>query len=932
MSHPHNTRRRGSVLMMVVGLLTIIAMLGATFLVVAHLDRQQSQAISAKAPTDPAVEGVVNQIQSKLLEDLRIAGGRPYDDTAMGSGDTAWKKFIDAATPDNENAIPAKVFDQHLASANWYPVWDTAAGKWVWRWAHLTRLTSEGNEADYKDVALDTTSPRHVDTDGDGVRDAYLFETGIANDQGEKYYAAVRLIDLSALANVNTAAQPDGASMPAITSPVHGNLVRILRPEIANPTADDQPYKNIHAARAGNSAVSVKDLSEKSATRLLSPSEAAFKPFAIGDEMHLRWLAPAAANAPTRNGRLHDTLKAANQNIEAVTFAGQTADLRRYLTTHNTTRLLIRNADGGDWTGVLELQKNAFFTDNAEREKVYKRVKSLVDWAYSGVAADDRRMMAAAFVANLWAYQKEDSDTNAPFHFQPSDAGPEIHAYGQPEPEVFITELYAKAERDAGGNRKAVQAVEVTFVGSADSVGLGNYKLIVGQGGTAKTIDLAGTLSKSSMAERKKVFYTLTNTDVSFITFGAGAVTAEVSDIDLTKTITLVKTIGGVDIPVDQTGANLNPNPANGETQDACWRKNDTIADCQYAIDAWKKTSGVTPGTGLVEHDLGLDNAAARTDITDALHPIKLIRSKKNLQNIGELGLVFLAGPVVKKTGANTEYSALPRQLIANTAFTDAPSRGRFDFTPAAVSAAGYNGGKYPNVAIANLLGEMFTVLGGDSTRPDEDRRLYGRVNINTADEYVLRHLPWPTSLNIGGTSIDLRNRPDDPTRDDIGLLVKFITAYRNRSAVSWNDFTLASGASIGAGSVNFADRVSATGITGLRTGDGDFDGFLTSGELAIPLAKYFDTFFGMAWGMAPPLAQRPDYVQTRNSLYTAVSNLVTVNSDTYAAYILIQLQPQGESDLTKYKARWNYLTVLDRSNCKTATDTPARLLMTQVK
>ena len=67
--------------------------------------------------------------------------------------------------------------------------------------------------------------------------------------------------------------------------------------------------------------------------------------------------------------------------------------------------------------------------------------------------------------------------------------------------------------------------------------------------------------------------------------------------------------------------------------------------------------------------------------------------------------------------------------------------------------------------------------------------------------------------------------------------------------------------------------------------------------------------------------------------LYNSISNLITVNSDVYAVYIRIQLWSDSiGTPGTRLLYNWNYLGVIDRSNCRLDADTPAVLLFSQVR
>jgi len=188
-------RRRGSVLLLAVGLLTILAMLGSTLLVTAWLDKRTSEALAEKAQADPIAEGVVTTVKQMLKDDLYIGEiDVPKDPNLFTPYLTGgWKTFVD---------YPSEDVDPHLAT-NWSKTLTDLD-----QWPHVTNLTG-ADSSKVENIAFNSSD--HVDTDrdrdamGNLIHDALLYDTGVTNREGQKYYAAVRVTDLSGLLNVNTA-------------------------------------------------------------------------------------------------------------------------------------------------------------------------------------------------------------------------------------------------------------------------------------------------------------------------------------------------------------------------------------------------------------------------------------------------------------------------------------------------------------------------------------------------------------------------------------------------------------------------------------------------------------------------------------------------------------------------------------------------------
>jgi hypothetical protein len=226
--------------------------------------------------------------------------------------------------------------------------------------------------------------------------------------------------------------------------------------------------------------------------------------------------------------------------------------------------------------------------------------------------------------------------------------------------------------------------------------------------------------------------------------------------------------------------------------------------------------------------------------------------------------------------------------------------------------------------------------------------RVYGRINVNTVgqDEItntveVLERLPWPTNITV--------TQADGVVKDCSGVTavgaVWSILAYRERTTggqfspeygsviknyrqPAQNDHTARSKADV---------DVPGRHITGLRDDpESDIQGFLTPGEVAIPLAQYADKKMMSATGLElAELRQLRDYPRARDTLYRAISNLITVNSDVYSLNIRVQLgrPTQDEEDNNETPQHvWYYVAVIDRGSVRRLGDMPAVLLFTRVK
>lgn len=217
------------------------------------------------------------------------------------------------------------------------------------------------------------------------------------------------------------------------------------------------------------------------------------------------------------------------------------------------------------------------------------------------------------------------------------------------------------------------------------------------------------------------------------------------------------------------------------------------------------------------------------------------------------------------------------------------------------------------------MLSEFFTVLAGDPTREEDEKdpkRLYGKININTATRDVLERLPFQTNITLAGLN------PPAITPTDA---VSHILAYREMEEFAARNYAFSrEGAS---GITNLHHYKDPTDPTG--TPVSEIRGFLTPGEVAVPLADYVTYAIWARYpGDLAQLQKEVGYIYARDTLYRSISNLITVNSDVFAVNMMVQLRAADGS----VRQDWYYVAVVDRSNCRQGGHVPAVLLFSQVK
>jgi len=184
----------------------------------------------------------------------------------------------------------------------------------------------------------------------------------------------------------------------------------------------------------------------------------------------------------------------------------------------------------------------------------------------------------------------------------------------------------------------------------------------------------------------------------------------------------------------------------------------------------------------------------------------------------------------------------------------------------------------------------------------DEETELAvaGRININTAPWFVIKHLPW-VGLNTDGTDTD--------------NLAQAIVAWRDMLNLSL----------IGGPDYLTVTRAVATGLPeteiskkrGFRSIAELLQVINTSGALDFDIRKYLDGVNNDDTPVSPDYTPdiTDDDFEERDIIFQRISNLVTVRSDVFTAYILVRIGHDGPQK--------RMIAIFDRSNVFSPADTP---------
>ena len=233
-------RRRGSAIILIVVSIVLLAILGATFVQVTRFERIEPGAEHLNI----ALDSILNEVGIVLAQDLHDnnsnffnPAGSPSDLAHPGGGDEPydypWRNrssnydvtFVDSTSP-----VPTLggVYDDTwlapgtLNAANqWSQVSDLLGRFLDYTDANLTVGVAAGTNPSEVVVnignidslfeTLDITDPRLVDADGDGMGDSLWAYAPTAEVAGKRYVFAIRIVDLSARVNVNTAVGPNAS-------------------------------------------------------------------------------------------------------------------------------------------------------------------------------------------------------------------------------------------------------------------------------------------------------------------------------------------------------------------------------------------------------------------------------------------------------------------------------------------------------------------------------------------------------------------------------------------------------------------------------------------------------------------------------------------------------------------------------------------------
>lgn len=219
--HRHS-HKRGSVLILVVAVLMLMVLVGTAYIQAARLDRLSTAQLN-KTHVDQVESGELARIMYFLKADLIDPDTGDFLDNG-DSGDGTVKHTREPFDYPHKDVDPWLATYTPDSSVKWLNLTDLTEGD-------TSLLVSSGAKFEDSDnggitaVAYDGTSPIDsgdglFDADGDGISDSVFIKAAIEQVGGNVYVAAIRIVDLSALLNINvaTAVRNDDGSPVYVSS------------------------------------------------------------------------------------------------------------------------------------------------------------------------------------------------------------------------------------------------------------------------------------------------------------------------------------------------------------------------------------------------------------------------------------------------------------------------------------------------------------------------------------------------------------------------------------------------------------------------------------------------------------------------------------------------------------------------------------------
>ena len=378
----HESRvRAGSALILTVVLTTLLAIVGVVFVMMARVDKIATSAISENRELGFAVEAVIARISQELVLDFPrkpaiCCPAQEYYDYPDPCN--AWLASLEPDVerdPDDLTGQSDIYYWRQISDVTGYLAWRGFATRHV-------KVDPPGNRKtmlEYPEIYLDATGeldlgglddgmlggePRGqlADADGDHIADSKWIKLyNITTSKGKPIYAAIRVIDNSAMLNVNTAYKFDPCEVLLFREKIDGSSQ--MQINLAGLARFGDDVNDIHFARCGNGTADPNwgAFEDDMIWRIESPA-GGYLPFDISDELELRYRYCITSRAQTRLESLWNNTIGLDAPIKNEPYGGSVGTLgdwqksvtdpydpnnnyyrRHLLTTYNIDRIIDPN-------------------------------------------------------------------------------------------------------------------------------------------------------------------------------------------------------------------------------------------------------------------------------------------------------------------------------------------------------------------------------------------------------------------------------------------------------------------------------------------------------------------------------------------------------------------------------------------------------------
>lgn len=887
---------RGSALILTVVLTSLLAIVGVMFLMISRIDRMATSAVSEKKQLDLAVDTLVGKISTQLVWD--VPGANIVDSMIFPLGPIfpqGVAVFPDGLKHPEYHDYPGPE-DRWLAASepNNFRMWPQISDVtgYITRKGWTTRNIPILVIPDHSPIVIDPLVGSLADADGDGIGDSKWFPIeGITSSKGEPIYAAVRITDNGGKINVNTGFEfyfdPFDPCLPDIslidgTSLLQINLMALAnRPGVLPTPADANP---LLWARANYDVGIAYDraMYEDNVIWRYGELQMPYTPFDISDELELRnrfllnqrdidarierlgW-AGSFINSRTlevpvdMGGSGMDEVEwfaRANESVDRLALpAANRYDYRHLATTYSMDRII--NPIGSSFNAGRMVNVNTTNVFSPYDTSLMGAIKNGILDANPTMPVFTAEALAAQLAANIKDFRDDDSDVT------PVLSGGKWY-FGYERPCIYISQVAGINATDSSGATYSCYAVELhkpyfednppkDVPGPLDS----GWQLKIEGVPDVVPIDWSGTGRYHVILLQRdpndpnglRPFVNLDPNDPDELLYEA-AVSGYVRNLTPYPQDANFISLEGKTISLQRKGG-LSYLTADSYPVPSGWLAAGTARSYRRDISQHKCIRRLWAPNYTETVTLGVANGYV--DVTDVnivqAHPYldPGIYSER-FKNVGEISMVF------DVNGYNVPIGSIEDDL-------------RLDLQGD------------PNYA--RIFNYLTVVDPANHGHPATETRVKGRININTAPSFVLEQLPWiaPAVVGVGPAIVDM------------------VVAYRDKLAMP--------------GGPDFS------GPLGYR-------GFRSIGELTQVWVSGYPGFFGMDYYGTDGLDQdgfpeltplkilktrdgAVDDFEERDLIFHRISNLITVRSDVFTAYILVRIGAAGPQR--------RVLAILDRSN-----------------